>query len=157
MFRALALVGLLAMSSFNEDKPKEKEPEFAVQTGHFEKNNSGLKGDSSFLMMKDFDAFEKVFGTVPPLMGGGRKSNPVKKETFEKNLVAAVIKRGTSVTTYTEVGIKVDGETLTVSYKAEVGPASTATFASPLIVAVPMGKISKIAFVENGKEAGTAK
>ncbi len=154
MFRALVLVGLFA---FAEDKPKEKEPEFAVQTGHFEKNNSGLKGDSSFLMMKDFDAFEKVFGTVPPLMGGGRKGNPVKKETFEKNLVAVVIKRGTSVTTYTEVGAKVDGETLTVTYKSEAGAASAATFASPLIVAVPTGKISKVVFVENGKEAGEAK
>jgi hypothetical protein len=72
-------------------------------------------------------------------------------------LVVAVIKRGKATTIYTEVGTKVDGDTLTVSFKSEEGKPSTATFASPLVVAVPKGKITKVVFVENGKEIGSAK
>lgn len=139
-----------------EDK---KPPEFTVHTGHFEKNTSGLKDEPSLLILTDDAAFGKVFGTVPPagLGGGARKNNPVTKEVFEKNVVVAVIKRGKAITTYTEVSTKADGETLTVSFKSEAGKEGTATFASPLIVAVPKGKITKVVFVENGKEIGSAK
>jgi len=38
-----------------------------------------------------------------------------------------------------------------------IAPPGTATFASPLVVAVPKGKITKVVFVENGKEIGSAK
>jgi hypothetical protein len=147
---------LLTPVAFAEDK---KEPDFNVHTGHFEKNTSGLKDEPSLLLLGDDDAFGKVFGTVPPagLGGGVRKNNPVTKDLFEKQLVAAVIKRGKAITTYTEVGTKTDGETLTVTFKSEEGKPGTATFASPLIVAVPKGKITKVVFVENGKEIGSAK
>jgi hypothetical protein len=145
---------LLAGPAFADDK----KPEFTVHTGHFEKNTSGLKGDASFLLYKDAAEFEKVFGTVPPAgLGAGRKSNPVTKEVLDKMMVVAVIKRGKAITTYTEVSATADGETLTVKYTAETGAPGTATFASPLVVAVPKGKITKVVFVENGKEVGTAK
>jgi len=159
MPRLLALaVGLFALplSLSADDK---KAPDFTVHTGHYEKKDSGLKDEPSLLLLTDFDAFGKVFGTVPPagLGGGVRKNNPVTKDTFEKNVVAAVIKRGKAITTYTEVTTKTDGETLTVTFKSEAGKESTATFASPLVIAVPRGKITKVVFVENGKEIGSAK
>jgi hypothetical protein len=152
----LALLLLTPLALAADDK---KEPEFKVYTGHFEKNTSGLNGDASFLLLSDFDAFGKIFGTVPPggLGGGVRKNEPVTKEVFDKQLVAAVVKRGKAITTYTEVSTKTDGETLTVTFKSEEGKPSTATFASPLVVAVPKGKIAKVVFVENGKEVGSAK
>ena len=62
-----------------------------------------------------------------------------------------------AITTYTEVSTKTDGDTLTVTFKSEAGKPGTANFASPLVVAVPKGKIAKVVFVENGKEIGTAK
>ncbi|MCU0702562.1 MAG: hypothetical protein MUF18_01060 [Fimbriiglobus sp.] len=153
MLRPL-LVLLLAPAVLQADE--KKVPEFVVHTGHFEKNNSGLKDEPSLVLLKDFDAFDKLFGTVPPL-GGPRKNNPVPKDAFDANVVAAVVKRGNFITTYTEVSTKTDGETLTVTFKSEAGKPGTATFASPLIVAVPKGKIAKVVFVENGKEIGTAK
>ncbi len=151
MLRRLVLALLLASVAVAEDK---KDPEFVVHSGHFEKNNSGLKDEPSLLLLKDADEFDKVFGTVPPvgLGGGGKKNNPVSKDMFEKDVVAAIIRRGNAITTYTEVSTKADGETLTVTFKSETGKASTATFASPLIVSVPKGKITKVVFVENGKE-----
>lgn len=158
--RLLPALVLLAPVAFAADKKEEKkDPDFVVHTGHFEKNNAGLKDEPSLLLLTDADAFDKIFGTVPPagLGGGGRKNNPVTKGTFDKEVVAAVIKRGNAITTYTEVSTKTDGETLTVTYKSEAGKPGTATFASPLIVSVPKGKIKKVVFVENGKEIGSAK
>lgn len=158
--RLLAALFLLAPAAFAEDKKEEKkDPEFVVHSGHFEKNNAGLKDEPSLLLLTDADAFEKIFGTVPPagIGGGGRKNNPVTKDTFDKELVAAVIKRGKAITTYTEVSTKTDGETLNVTFKSETGKPGTANFASPLIVTVPKGKVKKVVFVENGKEIGSAK
>lgn len=159
MFRRLLPLLALAAPALLLAADEKKPPEFTAHTGHFEKNTAGLKGDVSLLLLTDEDAFGKVFGTVPPagLGGGVRKNNPVTKEVFEKNVVAAVIRRGKAITTYTEVSTKTDGETLTVSFKSEAGKEGTATFASPLIVALPKGKITRVVFVENGKEIGTAK
>ena len=158
--RLLAAFFLFAPVAVADDKKEDKKgPEFVVHTGHFEKNNSGLKDEPSLLLITSSDDFEKVFGTVPPagLGGGGKKNNPVKKDDFDTEVVAAVIKRGKAITTYTEVSTKTDGETLTVSCKSVEGNAGTATFASPLIVSVPKGKVKTVVFVENGNEIGTAK
>jgi hypothetical protein len=126
-----------------------------IHTGHFEKNSSGLKGDASFLMFTDFAAFEKVLGTTPPV--GVRRPNPMTEAGFKDVLVAVVIKRGKAVTTYSEVTAVADGTTLTLKYKADAGTPGTATFASPLVVGVPRGKLTKVVFVENGKEVGTTR
>jgi hypothetical protein len=153
---AFALLAALPFPLFAEDK---KDPGFTVHTGHFEKNNSGLKDEPSLLVFTDLDAFDKVFGTIPAagLGGGVRKNNPVTKEVFDTQLVAAVVKRGKAITTYTEVSTRADGDTLTVAFKSEEGKPGTATFASPLVVSVPKGKVTKVVFVENGKEIGSAK
>lgn len=153
---AFALLAALPCTLFAEDK---KEPGFTVHTGHFEKNNSGLKDEPSLLLLTDFDSFDKAFGTIPSagLGGGVRKNNPVTKQVFDTQLVAAVIKRGKAITAYTEVSTKTDGDTLTVAFKSEAGKPGNATFASPLVVSVPKGKVMKVVFVENGKEIGTAK
>ena len=126
-----------------------------IHTGHFEKNSSGLIGDASFLLFTDYAAFERVLGTTSPV--GVRRPNPMTEAGFKDQLVAAVIKRGKAVTTYSEVTATADGSTLMVKYKAEVGTPGMATFASPLVVAVPKGQLTKVVFVENGKEVGVAK
>ena len=162
MPRVLAALFVVAIAApvFADDKPKGEKLDLGTFGGHFEKNTSGLKGDSSYLLVPDYAAFEKVFGTVPPAglgKGGGRRNTPVTKATFDTSLVAVVIKRGAAVTTYSDVAAYLDGDTVTVTYKAETGPVSSAKFASPLFVAVPKGKVKKVVFVENGKEVGTAK
>jgi hypothetical protein len=162
MCRLLAALLAVAVctATFAEDKPKGEKLDLGTFGGHFEKNNSGLKGDASFLLLPDFTAFEKVFGTVPPAGLGknpGRKTVPVTKATFETSIVAAVVKRGDAITTYSDVAAYLDGDTVTVTYKAETGKPSSAKYASPLFVAVPKEKVKKVVFVENGKEVGTAK
>lgn len=147
-----ALISTFAATA--EDKPANPKPE-TIRTGHFEKNNSGLKGERSFLILRDYDAFEKVFGTVPPL--GKQKNNPVTKADFEKSVVVAVITRGPAVTSYGDVsGTSADGQ-FTLKYKSVTGPAGTATFASPLLVVVPKEGLKGTIFADDGAEVGQAK
>ena len=148
---AAALISTFAATA--EDKPADPKPD-PIRTGHFEKNNSGLKGERSFLILRDYDAFEKVFGTVPPL---GKKNNPVTKADFETGVVVAVITRGPAFTTYGDVtGASKDGQ-FTLKYKSATGPAGTATFASPLLVVVPKEGLKGAIFADDGAEVGTAK
>jgi hypothetical protein len=128
-------------------KPEEKKIDCAAYTGHFEKNNSGLKGDASQLVFTDSEAFGKIFGTLPPV--GARKSTPLPVGLFEKNIVMVVITRGTSTATYSDVSTTISGTTLTVHYKAALGAPTTATFSSPLILSVPKEGIKTVVFLGN--------
>ena len=51
--------------------PAGTKVEATTYTGHFEKNTSGLKGETSVLAFADAESFGTVFGTVPPLIGRG--------------------------------------------------------------------------------------
>src|SRR5580658_7116741 len=64
---------------------------------YFEKNNSGLKGEASFLVLPDKESFDKVFG-VGFVMG--KKPPVLKGDDFDKKLVVAVIKRGNAPVKY---------------------------------------------------------
>ncbi|MBX9582023.1 MAG: hypothetical protein K2X87_17095 [Gemmataceae bacterium] len=146
---ALLAAALLAPA----DDPKAEKVKFEAYTDHFEKNNAGLKGDESFLLVNTREGFDKVFG-VGVVAGGKQKFVP--KDAFDTKVAAAVIHRGDAPWTYKVEGVTADGGTVTVRYSAKKGEASTAKFASPLIVTVPKAGVKKVVFVENGKEVGTA-
>jgi hypothetical protein len=145
---------VLALSANAADEPKGDKVEFVLHSGHFEKNNAGLKGDQSFLLFTDRAAFDKIFG-VGVVMG--KRPPVVPKDAFDKNVVIATIKRGTAITTYEVEKVTLDKDgTLYVQYKATTGPAGSAMFASPLVVSAPKDKVKKVSFIENGKTVGTA-
>jgi hypothetical protein len=163
MFRLLMLATPLALIASGglrpplarADEAKGAKVEYATFTDYFEKNNSGLKGDQSFLVFADKDAFAKVLDLRRPVMDGN-KPVPVPADAFEKKLVFAVISRGNAITTYTVEKVTADGDALYVQYKAEMGKAGTAKFATPLILTADKGKAKKVVFIENGKTVGTA-
>jgi hypothetical protein len=152
MFTLLLLPTLMAapVPAVPEGKPVE----VVRHIGHFERNNSGLKGDVSWLVFIDAEAFGKVFAPVPPLMGkGNNKPNPVKPDAFDKNLVVAVVTRANAPTMYSDISAKLNEGTLIVTYTAATDPPGTATFASPLILSVPKDGIKRIVFATNGKDS----
>jgi hypothetical protein len=150
----LASVGLPSPLA-RADEAKGDKVEYATFADYFEKNNSGLKGDQSFLVFANKEAMDKIVSLRPPLMGG-KKPAAVPADAFDKKLVLAVISRGNAATTYTVEKVTADGETLYVQYKAEMGKAGTAKFASPLILTADKGKAKKVVFIENGKTVGNA-
>ena len=152
----LALALALAGGVHADDKVEAKgsKVEFDVHSGHFEKNNAGLKGDESFLAFTDRAGFDKIVGVGATMT----KQNFVPKDAFDKKMVVAVIHRGNAVWTYMVEKVTADGDTLYVQYEAKKGPeAANTKYASPLIVSVDKGKYTTVVFLENGKKAGTVK
>ena len=131
-----------------DDDAMGKTVEFAVYNGYFEKNNSGLKGDSSYLAVTDSKTFEKVFGIARVL---GNKQAFLPKDPFDKLLVVAVLKRGDALVQYKLEKVTADDKTLTVTYTTKPGASSGAKFSSPLILSVDKEKYMTVQFVENGK------
>jgi hypothetical protein len=152
----LFLVAAVIAAANERDEANGKPVEFTVYTPYFEKNNSGLKGASSFLYIADQKAFDKIFQARPPLMGEA-KPKLLPKDAFEKNLVAAVILRGDRPYQYKVEKVTAD-DTLYVQYQAKPtgDDKGGAKFASPLIITVPKEKYRSIVFIANGKKAGTA-
>jgi hypothetical protein len=123
--------------------------------GYFESNKSGLKGPASHLVFTDKKSFGDVFR---PVFVPGGKGKPLPKDAFDKHVVVAAIKRGTEVFTYQVDKVALKDGVLRVSYTATgKGGGGTATFASPLIVAVPKRKYKSVEFIENGKKVATVK
>jgi hypothetical protein len=146
---------LPAALAAEKEKAKGKPVEYEVHKGYFESNRSGLKGAASYLAFTNRKAFDAVFGVGFTM---GKKPNVLPENAFESKMVAAVIKRGKSITEYNVEKVTADGGTLYVQYEAtEKGGGGTATFASPLIVSVDRGKYTSVVFIENGKKVGTAK
>jgi hypothetical protein len=134
---------------------KNAKVEYDVHTGHFEKNNSGLKGDASYLAFTDKAGFDAVFGSAAVM---GKKFNWVPKDAFDKKIVVAVIKRGDTPVDYKVEQVTAGDGTLYVQYTATAkgNAGGAAKFASPLIVSVDKGKYTSVEFIENGKKAGSA-
>ena len=151
--RMLATVLIAASLAPGSDDAKETKVEYEVHSGYFEKNNSGLKGDQSFLALTDRKAFDSIFG-VGFVMG--KKPKTVPENAFNTKLVVATIKRGGDLWTYKVDKVTADKGTLTVHYDATGKDGGGAKFASPLILSVGKGKYKNVVFVEGGNEVGKA-
>ncbi len=151
VFFLIALAGLgFALPA--DDKAGDK-IDYHVHTGHFEKNNSGLKGESSYLAFTNRQAFDKIFGLA---FIAKKKQNFLPKNAFDDHLVAAVIKRGKAVWEYKVDKVTARKATLYVHYQAKAKDSGgAATFATPLILSVKKGSYENVEFIENGKKAGT--
>ena len=153
--RLMTMAALALILPLRGAEGKNAKIEFDVHSGHFEKNNSGLKGAASYLAFTDRAAFDAVFGA---LAVRGKKFNWVPKDAFEKKLVVAVIQRGDTPVEYKVEQVTAGDGTLFVQYTATAkgNAGGTAKFASPLIVSVDRGKYATVEFIENGKKTGTA-
>jgi hypothetical protein len=154
MTHPLALLALAAALA-PAPEPAEQKVDFTVLgPGYFESNKSGLKGEASYLAFKTSEAFGKVFKShfVP-----GGKAKLLPKGAFEKQMVVAVVKRGQETFAYKVAGLTAAGGVLKLRYTSQGRGKGTATFASPLIVALPKGKYTAVEFFDGDKKVGSAK
>jgi len=151
LFASLVCCSLCVVMAMADDAAKGKKVEFDVHANHFQKNNAGLKGASSYLVFTDYASFDKVFGVAVTM--DKLKPNFVVKDTFDKKMIIAVIKRGNAPIVYKVNSVTAEGEKLFVQYttKAEMAQP-TATFASPLIVSVAKNDYKSVEYIENGKK-----
>ncbi len=152
--RLMTMAAVLVLSATGDaEEAKMAKVDFDVHNGHFESNKSGLKGEASYLAFTDRAAFDAVFGVAFTM---GKKPNIVPKDAFEKKLVVAVIKRGNAPVEYKAEQVTTADGKLYVEYTATAKGATTATFASPLILSLDKGKYTSVVYIENGKQVGTA-
>jgi hypothetical protein len=123
---------------------------------YFEKNNSGLKGDNSHLVLTDRKDFGRIFGSGRVL---DKKPDLIPDETFDAGkIVVAAIKRGDKIYTYKIDKVSLSDGKLTFRYTAEAkGAGGAARFASPLVAVVAKKGVKEVEFVENGKKVATVK
>ncbi len=150
------MMGLFALSFCLLNWPGlEQEQEMTIETriqlGYFERNDSGLGGPISFLILEDEPGFERIFHPAAVM---GQRQQFLKPEDFQTRTVLAVVKRGGMLWNYSPQRMTHNGRTITFRYNAVAEDAGGATFASPLIVSIPKQHFNTVIFVENGKEVG---
>jgi len=149
VFLSLFLIAVSSFTLFAEEKGGEVKYK-VFERPYFERNDSGFKGNSTYLHLTDKKAFEAVFG-IGRVMG--KAPELVNDAAFENGHVIAVIKRGEAITNYKVQSVKAMGKDLTITYSATMDPPGTATYHSPLIISIDKGKYSSVTFMENGKKA----
>src|SRR5216683_1902378 len=133
----------------DKEQAKGKETGHEVHSGYFEKNNSGLKGDVSFLTITDQKSFDKTFGAAATM----KKQNFLPKDAFDSRMVVATIKRGTSIAEYKVDKVTIDEGAVYIQYESKSKDGGgTAKFASSLVVSLDKGKYTSVVFIENGKK-----
>jgi polyhydroxybutyrate depolymerase len=123
---------------------------FDTHTGYFVSNKFEAKAGASFLVIRDQQAFDNVFGAAFVM---GDKSHRLPAGAFDTKMVLAIIKRGKATWDYAVKAVRVEEAVLAIDYTATAKPQESAEFACPLIVSVPKGDYAAIEFVENGKSA----
>ena len=131
----------------------ERAVHFDQYKQYFEGNNSGLQGETSYLVFTSQAQFDLIFH--PAAINGPNTFLP--KGAFDTLVVVATIHRGKAMREYDVQKVTVNGTRLYVDYTFKDGEAITGSgsFRSPLILAVAKAHLSKVTFVENGKEVST--
>jgi hypothetical protein len=150
---ALTLILGAALPIVSGEKKKDETTHEVYAKGYFVKNNAKLPGNPAFLVVQDKKVFDEFFG-VGFVMGP--KPKLVEEKLFEKHLVVAVIKSGSTPWKYEIEKVRVEKKKLIIEYKATGKESATAKYTSPLIVSAPRGEYNEVIFIENGKEAGKA-
>jgi hypothetical protein len=150
-FGLLIVVLWSIASSVADDKTDgDKVSHEIYQRPYFEKNNSGLKGDRSHLVLKSNDDLDRYFG-VGFVMNNNGKTVP--KNSFETNIVIAMITRGKTTFEYKINSITRKEGVVTVTYATIAqGKEGSAQFASPILISIPKEKITKIIFQEKDQK-----
>lgn len=155
----LVILYLLACnfpSAFSSQPNGEKIP-FIQHEGHFERNDSRLTGQKSFLAFDQFDKFEATFGVAALGLGPTKKKNFVTQETFNNRLVLAAIYRGKSVPNITDIEVSLENGTISVKYQLESSPEVGFNVSVPMTLSIPKTECRTIEFYENDRLVATLK
>jgi hypothetical protein len=153
MKRILYVVGItlvFVVSGLAQKGESDQTVDFQRYESYFQRNDSGLKGMTSYLAITSQARFDRIFHPAPT-MG---QNNFLPEKTFDTKIVVATIKRGRSLRTYDVEKVSAKNRRLYVWYKVKDGEEGGATYNSPLILAVDKGKYSQVIFMQDGKRAG---
>jgi hypothetical protein len=125
---------------------------FEIYTGYFVSNKFEPDAASSFVIIEDQAHFDRVFGTAFVMRDKARRLPP---GVFKTHLIIAAIHRGNSLCDFKVTEVALKHGAVELRYATVFQKSDTATFASPLIVAIPKGEYRTVEFVENGRSEKT--
>ena len=143
----MTLALMFAAPVLARERGSERQVDFKAYDSYFEGNDSGLKGKTSYVVFTSQANFDKVFHPAAT-MG---QNNFLPQHTFDTKLVVATIKRGNFLRTYELTKVTAKSGKLYVWYTVKDSADGSASFRSPLILAVDKDHYSQIVFMENGK------
>lgn len=150
MFVITALACLSLSSLYSSAGDAVTPPAFATHDGYFVSNQFEPESPVSFVVIRDQEAFDKVFGAAVVMRDKAHRLPPA---AFEKKFVIAAIHRGKAMVTYQVESVAIEAQTLVVRYSAKSTPSDSAEFACPLILSIDKIDFKGVRFMENGKEA----
>jgi|HubBroStandDraft_6_1064221.scaffolds.fasta_scaffold18025_3 hypothetical protein len=138
------------VSAFTQTGAPEPDVDFKRYDSYFERNDSGLKGETSYLVITNRAQFDAVFGGAATM--STTKDSFLPDRAFDGKIVVATIRRGDYVRKYDVTKVNASEGNLYVWYKVTDGKKGSATYYSPLILTVEKSNYSKIVFMEDGKK-----
>ena len=81
---------MLIVPACPQKSGSEREPDFQRYDSYFERNDSGLKGETSYLVFTSQAQFDRVFHPAPTMGPNGF----LPEKAFDTELVIATVKRG---------------------------------------------------------------
>ena len=125
---------------------------FETYTGYFVSNKFEPDAASSFVIIQDQAHFDRVFGTAFVMRDKARRLPP---DVFKAHLIIAAIHRGNALCDFKVAEVALNDGAVELRYATAFQKSDTATFACPLIVAIPKGEYRAVQFVENGRNEKT--
>jgi len=99
------------------------------------------------VVAKDQQQFDAVFHVASVMRD---TSHRLPADAFQSLMVIAPIKRGKASWQFAVESVTESKGVVELRYKATSKPSDSATFTSPLIVAITKGNYKSIQFIENG-------
>lgn len=146
---ALAFVG----QAFARKAGQERKVDFQrYDSSYFERNDTGLTAKTSYMVFTSRAQFDKIFGAAAT----GGQNDFLPDNAFNTKVVIAAIARGNFLRTYDSPKVTTKNGKIYVWYKVNDRQQESATYASPLILAVDKGRYSQVIFMQDGKRVGAA-
>lgn len=150
------LVALAALAGLGwttvQAGPRSAVIPYSVYDGYFVSNEFEPDAPSSFLILPDQAAFDRVFGVAAVMFD---RSHRLPVNIFRNHFLIAAIHRGHANVRYRVVNVTHDETVLRVSYTTKEQHTPMTEYASPLILSVPRDNYSDVAFIENGSPVKT--
>jgi hypothetical protein len=147
-FYLVTMIGVVfVVPAFAQKAGAESDVNFQRYDSYFARNDTGLKGRTSYLVLTSQAKFDKIFHPAPT-MG---QNNFLPEKTFDTKVVVATIMRGKSLRTYDVSKVTAKNGRLYVWYTVKDSKPGGATYQSPLILAVDRGHYSHVVFMQDGK------
>ena len=148
-----AITLAFAGQAFAVKSAPERNLDFQRYDGsYFERNDTGLTAQSSYMVLTSRAQFDKIFGAAAT----GGQNNFLPDNLFKTKVVIAAITRGHFLRVYDSPKVTTKNGKIYVWYKVNDRQQESATYASPLILAVDKGRYSQVIFMQDGKRVGAA-